>query len=77
MPSHTSRRVAAIAMTLIVSLLSISTDALAKSRMKLRAATTTISSPQASYYTAPPPWSGSRYGGVLDNTAGWGNVGAR
>ena len=77
MPSITSRIVTATAITLILSLVLMSADALAKTRAKPQSSAPPAS--QAAAYSAPPTWSGSRYGGgnVRDNTAGWGDVGAR
>jgi len=91
MPSVTRRRVAVVAILSTVSLLAFSGDASAKSsRAKSRAAigqamqaagAAGLMSGAAGYmsggsvprYTYVPPPSG----GVLDNTAGWGDVGAR
>ncbi len=90
MPSITRRRVAAVAIASMVSLMSLSADASAKSsHSKSRAAPAAAASgvPQGagvgSYYQPQgsniPPYAyrpASR-GNVIDNTAGWGDVGAR
>lgn len=84
MPSVTHRRVAVVAIMSMVSLLALSADASAKSSraksrgaamgqaMQAAGAAGYMSGGVPTYTYVPPPG-----GGVLDNTAGWGNVGAR
>jgi hypothetical protein len=89
MPSISHRRVAAVAIVSTLALVALSADAVAKSsRSKSRAAAASVvqpgSSPGAGSYYYPqgsniPPYTyrpASR-GNVIDNTAGWGDVGAR
>jgi hypothetical protein len=89
MPSISHRRVAAVAIVSTLALIALSADAVAKSsRSKSRAAAAGVvqpgSSPGAGSYYYPqgsniPPYTyrpASR-GNVIDNTAGWGDVGAR
>jgi hypothetical protein len=89
MPSTARRLVAAVAIAIAstLALISLSADAVAKSsRSKSRAAaasTVQQSSGAGSYYQPQgsniPPYvyrPASR-GNVIDNTAGWGDVGAR
>ena len=89
MPSTTHRRVAAIAIASMLALISLSADALAKtSHSRSRAASAAASAaaqsaPAGGSYdphgrSIPPyPTGLVGRGNVLDNTAGWGDVGAR
>jgi len=86
MRSRTSRRTAAVAILSILALASLTAEAFAKSsnyarsRAALHLSTQTLLSSDAYMPAAPAPQSWTYRGGggnVSDNTAGWGNVGAR
>jgi hypothetical protein len=90
MSSVSRRRLAAVAIMSMVSLLAVSADASAKSsRAKSRSAAmgqamqaagaTGMMSGAAGYMSggSQPTYTYRPQGGALDNTAGWGNVGAR
>jgi hypothetical protein len=87
MPSITHRRVAAVAIVSTLALITLSADAFAKSsrsRATAAAATVAVQGSGASSYSHPsgraiPPYPTglTSRGNVIDNTAGWGDVGAR
>ena len=85
MPSTPHRRIAAVAIASMLALTALSADAFAKSshsRSRAAAASAAVHAPATNYYY-PSGNDRSIYsrlnsrGNVIDNTAGWGDVGAR
>ncbi len=85
MPSITHCRVAAVAVVSTLALIALSADAFAKSRHPRPRAAPAASVLQGTGATTYPQYGGGTNiysrpvsrGNVIDNTAGWGDVGAR